>query len=310
MRLTGSMLSDRFLADLEQNTSRLGRLQEQLSTNRRLTRLSDDPVGTIKTLNVRRKLADLDQYQRNIADAKDWLLHSETAVLELNEIVKTAYEKTVQAANGAMGEEERQAVAVLVRQLRDHVVQVSNAARGDTYLFGGFQSTQPPFTTDAAGQVSYQGVPLGTETAAQLIDMQAQVIRFDIGAGLQTVASVNGPTLLGSGDKNLIQVFDRLIASLTSDPPGDLGSRITELQTSQTEILSVAADIGGRMNRLDLVQLRYEQDELNYKTVRSEIEDVDLAETTMQLKMAEAVYSAALAVGARVIQPSLVDFLR
>jgi len=310
MRLTGSMLSDRFLADLQRNTTRLGRLQSQLSTNRRLSRLSDDPVGTIKTLNVRRKLADLEQYQRNIADAKDWLLHSETAVLELNEMVKTAFEKTVQAANGAMGEDERQAVAVQIRQLRDHIVQVGNAARGDSYLFGGFQATEPPFTTDAAGLVSYQGVPLGSESAAQLADMKTQAIRFDIGTGLQTVASINGPELLGTGDRNLIQVFDRLIDSLSMDPAGDLGSRITELQKSQTEILSVAADIGGRMNRLELVQLRYEQDELNYKNVKSDVEDIDLAEATMQLKMSEAVYSAALAIGARVIQPSLVDFLR
>jgi flagellar hook-associated protein 3 FlgL len=64
------------------------------------------------------------------------------------------------------------------------------------------------------------------------------------------------------------------------------------------------------MNRIDLVKNRYEKDLINYETVKSEVEDADLAEVVMNLKMAEAVYQAALAIGDQVIQPSLVDFLK
>jgi len=109
----------------------------------------------------------------------------------------------------------------------------------------------------------------------------------------------------------LFAVFDELITRLESDDSSDqISQSIQKLKQKQVDVLALATDLGGRMNRIDLVKNRYEKDQINYETVKSKVEDADLAEVVMNLKMAEAVYQAALAIGDQVIQPSLVDFLK
>ena len=74
--------------------------------------------------------------------------------------------------------------------------------------------------------------------------------------------------------------------------------------------VTTRAEIGAKMNRLDLTQSRLEDQEINLRSLKSENEDVDIAETIMELRMQESVYQASLASGARVMQPTLLDFLR
>jgi len=75
-------------------------------------------------------------------------------------------------------------------------------------------------------------------------------------------------------------------------------------------VVAVMAELGGRQNRLDLIEDRYGQDVINYTQMISDVEDLDQAEAIMWYSMQEAVYRAALSVGSRVIQPTLMDFLR
>jgi flagellin-like hook-associated protein FlgL len=90
----------------------------------------------------------------------------------------------------------------------------------------------------------------------------------------------------------------------------DLTLLIKLVQDSQNHLLTKVAEIGGRQRRLDLLEARYDTDLINYEQMRSDAEDADMAEVIMNLKMAEVVYQAALSAGARIIQPSLMDFLR
>jgi flagellar hook-associated protein 3 FlgL len=81
------------------------------------------------------------------------------------------------------------------------------------------------------------------------------------------------------------------------------------LQTKQEDMMALTSIVGGRTNRVAIVRERYSLDDLNYTTRISKIEDADMAEAISNLKTAESVYNAALGAGARVIQPSLLDFL-
>jgi len=90
----------------------------------------------------------------------------------------------------------------------------------------------------------------------------------------------------------------------------DLTLLIRFVQDSQNHLLTRVAEIGGRQRRLDLLEARYDTDLINYEQMRSDAEDADMAEVIMNLKMAEVVYQAALSAGARIIQPTLMDFLR
>jgi len=111
--------------------------------------------------------------------------------------------------------------------------------------------------------------------------------------------------------RNLWNVADDLYEKVNSGAPAnEIDVSIRPLQDAQNYLLTKAAEIGGRVRRLEMLEARYEQSMINFERIRSEAEDVDFAETLMHFKMAEAVYQAALSAGARIIQPTLMDFLR
>ncbi len=127
-------------------------------------------------------------------------------------------------------------------------------------------------------------------------------------------------------DLNFFNLDDNLThdgtISLTMEEPGDGeisfdyrvqelgGNNLERLDEMLNRVLTYRSTMGGRVNRLDLNKNRLEDNKLRLETVLSKTEDADIAEEIMELKMQETVQRAALASGARIIQPSLVDFLQ
>ena len=311
MRVTNNMLLNNYLRNLYGNLENMDRIQTQLATNRRITKMSDDPIGVISSMQCRVKLYRIEQYQDNIDQATTWLEQTESSVLELNEIVKSAYEATVHISSDYMTGEDKAATAELIGQLRDHVLTIGNNKAGDKFIFGGYNVTKAPFEVDALGNVLYNGLDLTDSTNPDLLAEGAQVIGYEIGYDISMEVSVPGAKLLGTGEKNIYSVLDNLYNALKNDETaGQISGYIDQLQDCQSHVLSVDAELGGRINRLELVKNRYDEDFINYTGLKSNIEDVDLAEAVMNYKMAEAVYTSALQVGSSIIQPSLLDFLK
>jgi flagellar hook-associated protein 3 FlgL len=156
--------------------------------------------------------------------------------------------------------------------------------------------------------------------------LKSDVLTFDVGTGVEMPVTFNGIDLIlfqssidGNGDpvtppinRNIFDVLNSLHEDTYDGKPASEIGRvyIKQLQQAQNHLLTQVAEVGGRSRRLELLEIRYEQDELNYTQMMSDAEDVDFAEVIMNQKMAEAVYQAALSAGARVIQPTLMDFLR
>lgn len=90
----------------------------------------------------------------------------------------------------------------------------------------------------------------------------------------------------------------------------ELSNKLEQIDTYMDSILVARAEIGAKVNRINLVQNRIQDNIINFKELQSNLEDADMAEVTMELMNEENVYQASLAVGARIIQPTLLDFLR
>ncbi len=108
----------------------------------------------------------------------------------------------------------------------------------------------------------------------------------------------------------MIQVFDDLIKDLNDGNTGGISNALNRLDIHFNNINAVRAEIGVKTNRLELTLNRIEDDTLNLKELLSKNEDADIAEVIMNLKMQENVYQASLSGGAKIIQPTLMDFLR
>jgi flagellar hook-associated protein 3 FlgL len=305
------MMMTNFMGNINRNMSLMEKYQSQLSSGRRMQRLSDDPIGIMSTLNAREKLSRLDMYNTSIEDAKSWLTQTETSLKDMNDVVTQVYQNTIYAAGGTMTTTDTQAVSELVKQLRQHITQLGNSTYGGRYIFGGYNTTSAPFQTDVSGTLLYNNVDLVTAPAAQTDALNAQIIRYSTGTNVTTDVSITGVDLMGTGADNIDKILSDLADALDSGASTDvLEPFVGKLQSKQQDVLSMLADIGGRANRLEMMSNANSDNEINYTEVLSKVEDIDQAQVTMDFKMAEAVYRSALEVGARVIQPSLLDFLR
>ncbi len=319
MRITNQMISNNYMVDLNRSMNRMDKLYQEMTSGKKISKLSDDPVGMINSLAARSKLARLDIYDSNITTCRAWLTDTETAMSDLNDTLKTAYEQAVDASSGTKGPAEKKAIASYIAQLIDHAVGVGNSSFGDKYIFAGYNTTEKPFAFDmATGVLTYNGkdvnsmLPLDDSTPDADRDAESgQAMKFEIGFGVTMEANVTGLQLFGSGPDNTVANLYGLYQSLMNDEgTSQIMQWGAKLQSSQQDTLSNMADVGGRQNRLDLITNRYDAERINYRQMQSDAEDVDEEEVIMYFKMAEAVYQAALAAGSRIIQPTLMDYLR
>lgn len=265
---------------------------QKLATGKRIQYPSDDPVALEATMRLGTMVSQLGQYQKNVRDAEAWLNLTESSFAQIGEGVHRARALSINAANGTLAEGDRADVAKEVAQIREDIFSIGNTRFGDRYIFGGTKTQSEPFINN--GTHSYVGAT-GDQT-----------ISYEIGPGITLQVGVNG-------DEAILPVLDALstleTALINNDTQG-IDHALGRLDDAFGNLLRWRSEVGARMSRLELTEDRYAQDVLNVKALISDKEDVDYAETIMRLKEEESVYRAALATGARIIQPTLLDFLR
>ncbi len=311
MRITSNMMTKDFLKNLNTNLTSLAKSQRQIATGKVMTRLSDDPVRLISSLQCRAKLSKLEHYKNALGAATDWLDQTESSVSELNDIVKTAYETAVRMSNDFLSSDDKQAAAALIGQLRDHALMLANSQSSDKYIFGGYNVDKKPFTVDGSGNILYNGVDLTDAADPDLIDMASQNIEYEIGYDSTMKISITGAEFLGMGEDNLYTVLNNFYNALQSDANADeIGVFVEKLAGAQTRTLTTQSKVGGMVNRLELLQNRYEHETLTYKERKSNLEDIDIAEAYLNYSLAQTVYNASLQVGTEIIQRTILDYIR
>ena len=347
MRITNGMMQMTYMSDLQNNLKRLYNAQMQQSSGKRIQRLSDDPVGLIQGLSARQQISRIEQFQRNITDARRWMDAAENSMSEMSDLAKDAYELAIYAGSDTVPDAERMnSMAPKARALLEQLVSVVNNTTSDDYTFGGFNfKNEPPLTRAAAdgtnavlgvdgnplldeegnqifikeGDWLYNGVPLSAyHNNANLEAMRERnTLEFQIGFNLNMPVTMTAPEIMvyqGSDDnqrKNFVAELEKFCVALESGCSAkEAEDFIQRLQDAQSHIDSAVSEMGGRSNRVDMMEDRYSKDDLMYTTVKSTLEDIDIAEAIMNFSMTSAVYNASLMLGPRVIQPTLMDYLR
>jgi len=296
-RVTQTMLNTQLLRNLSGNLGRMERIQNQLATGRRINQPSDDPVGMTYALRYRSELSANEQYLRNVDAAVSWLEFTDSVLNQAGNILQRVRELAVQGANGTNPDSAMQAIRAEVEQLRRQMLDVANSTLNGKYIFNGQQTDRPPYPdpTTAAGQAT-----------------DGFQIRYEVGPGIELPVNVTGNEIFGvPGDAdNLFKVLDDLVTALGNIDYAGVNQAIGLLDSRMDKMLSARAEIGARSNRVELMQARLQELGANLTALQSKTEDADIARLITDLKTAESVYQASLATGARLIRPSLIDFLR
>lgn len=300
LRVTQGMIVARSLSDLNRQTRRLLELQEQLATGLKVNSPSDDPLAARRAVNIRSVIAKQEQYITNISSAGPLLAESGTSLQTVVSVLQRANELTLQGANGTSSQTQMNALAIEVNQLIEATLTEANHQTNGRYVFGGTRTLDAPFvaTRDAEGQitaVTYQG--------------NDEAIEIGVTDGISVQINETGQHAFLSGQNVFQTIIDIRDNLLSGDKTSLQTDRLTELGDAQDQLLISMAAMGATQNRLETLTTNTEASVDQLRVTLSDNIDADYAETVVNLNAQSNAYRAALEAAARVIQPSLLDFI-
>jgi flagellar hook-associated protein 3 FlgL len=275
--------------NLFRQAEQLANKQETMASGKRINRPSDDPLGYGKVLDYRKTLTSLGQYDRNIQNAKNRTEFIETTLEGVEELMVDAKNWAVnQFASASM---DREAAITSVQNIREQMVQMSNSKMGNVYVFAGFQTLTPPFASDGTynGDNGYYSV-----MTADNMEMQVEA---------------DGSRIF-QGAEDVFDALDQLIVGLQTDDVALIHDQIDRFEQAQDQVQMVRAESGAKYQQLQLVEQQTAKLKLTFEEMMDSTEKANIEETVIDFNNQELAYELALNAAAKIIQPTLMDFLR
>ncbi|MBD1381391.1 flagellar hook-associated protein FlgL [Metabacillus arenae] len=299
MRVTQGMLANNAMRNLSRSYQMLGKYQDQMNTGKKIQRPSDDPVVAMKGMFYRTNLTEIEQYKRNLTESYQWMENSEGGIEHAQQVVHRVRELLVQAKNGTNSPEDLKSIEVEINQLKEDLIGVANTQVAGRYIFNGTKTDQPAISKNSDGSYTYH--------------FESSDFMVEVSKGVQLKSNVDGLNAFGekleSGD-NLFETLEKIQAALNSGNMSGSEDFLNDINAHFDTMNAERSELGARYNRLELIEDRLSNQEITANKTLSENEDADIEKVIMNLTIQESLHRASLAVGSRLIQPTLMDFLR
>lgn len=299
MRVSNKTVFDTARFNLANLTDDLNRASMVVSTQNRLLKLSDDPVGLTQVLSLRSSFSNIEQMGRSIALGKSWLASSESAQTSVQNLVSDTKALCVQMASATTGAAQRRSAAESVENNLKEIVALANTNVNGRYIFAGSETDSTAFTLNADNSVTYNG---DNNPFTVKIGRNASV---EIGGDGQAVFQPSGA---GASD-DIFVIMKDLITALQGNDIGGIQTAMTNLDTFFDHNSAQISDVGSKMIRMEIKANVFQDLEISTKERLSEIEEPDMVEAILELKAKEFAYQAALASTSKVLQLSLVNYM-
>jgi flagellar hook-associated protein 3 FlgL len=301
-RITPEMIQSATLSSIDQSLEAVQRSSEELSSGKKILQASDNPVGTSNIINLDYEIEGLSSYANGIGNGLGWLQTATGAMGNIGEILQRVRELLVEGSNGTTSEENLRSFGVEVTHLTEAVKQDANTQYGGQYLFAGTATSTKPYNPGLEDE--YQG-------------NEEQVLRA-IGPGSTVNVAMNLSGVLGSGpgaaDGKLLDVLRTIAGDLTEATPEARkrlgGVDLKNLETNIEGLDNLQAAAGAATDQLKTAEARIEAVQATLTQALSNVQDANIAEVSIAYSSEQAAYSAALRVGATIIQESLLNFLQ
>lgn len=290
-RITSQMLTTAAQRNLAHSQAALARLQEQGSSGTKLAKPSDDPAATASALEVRSAQRAREVHERNANDALGWLGTVDTALGQSTDILRRVRDLTLQGSNqGVMSAESREALAVEIDALKDALLQQANTQYLGRSVFAANSLAGSAYAPD----YTYSGV------AGTSLDRR-------IGPDSNVTVDGDGVAAFGQGATSVFALLDGISADLRAGTA--VSGRVSQIDTAMSAISTQRSIAGSRYAQVERGKdlLAMSKNELEAR--RAGLEDADLGQIIIDLKMQEVAYQAALSVTARAVPPTLLEFL-
>lgn len=290
-RVTTQTMTQAAMRNLQGGLGDLAKLQAQATSQRAFAAPSDDPSAAATTIELHAAQRRTAQYARNVDDGLAWVTTVDSALTSATKLLGRVRDLTVQGANtGVLDATAREAIAVELEGLRGGMLALANTTYLGRSVFAGTSDT----AAFSAGY-AFSGAD-GAEVRRRLSD--GETVRVD----------ADGGEVFGAGAASVFALIDTIVADLRSDT--NVGPRLGEIDARLQTMLGAQGAVGARQLQIERAKEATLDSSVSLEARRAAVEDVDTVEVFVRLQAQELVYKSALAVTSRVMQPTLMDFLR
>ena len=292
MRVTEPMALRDFLRDISGARDAMLDAQNKVSSGRRIQRPSDNPRDMSDILRLHADRSEAEQYERNLEFGRSRLEFTDTALEGLQNMVERVRFLALSAigstANGDSFSTEAEG-------LRDQILGTVNTTFQGRFIFAGSAGDKLPFEKDAAGVVTYKG--------------NADVVKVQVGRATKLQALLSGDDLFGTGN-DVFKAISDLVTAMKSGVKSDIDAKLKPVEAAWDGISVSRTRAGNLINVADSISAEMGALSLARETNLVDLESADLTQTLTEFQSYQSALQSTLAVGARISQLSLLDYLR
>lgn len=301
MRVTNRSMASQYLRNLNRQTSKVQKFQDQLSSLKEVSRPSDDPLAVSKIIDLNDSIIQNENYLDTINDAIDWTNVQDASLGQASNSLANIRILIQSAATDTMAPEDRQAVKSNILGEMDSFMDSLNTNFGGRYVFSGQNTTTKPFDIDATDGLTYTS-------------RNKNNLPREVSPGVTVDLLTDGSKLLDfDGEDGVFEIgtfFNKVLAAIDANDTEALSGRLLKnADEAFGNIVDKRADIGAVFNRLESAKGRNETENINLYSMRSNKQDIDLAEKFMEYTMEMTAYNASLQMGTRILQTNILNYL-
>lgn len=324
MRITNASMVRSHLYDTQNNLTNMSKINQQISTGKVINTVSDDPHKAIKIMNMNNEIKYNEKYNSNIDETVGWMNTTDSALESVGNLLGELKDSIIKVGNGTYSQNDMKSLNADINEKIKQLADTLNSTYGGKYLFGGTNVDDAPikvienpdgsvkleFSTDKNGQV----LPNTDDLKA---DISSGVsIDYNVSVGeLFNITDENGNTI------NLLDEINNLSTLINKAANGNeqefakakeeiLNNTQDKIDKLFDHVVNERTSLGVRVSTAEKIKEFNDENILNMKSILSQDQDTDVVEKFIELKSAEMIYQTSIQVGAKLIQPTILDYMR
>lgn len=311
MRITNSSMMSSYLKDMQKNLQSMNKLNTQLNTGKVISKVSDDPYEAIKILNLQNEISDVEKYNSNADEVLGWLDVTDESLDRIGSLT-TDIRTLLVSIQGTYGPDEIKATQTEINEKIKQIGEALNTTYAGKFIFGGSITDEQPIEITEENGVAK--LVINNANDKRLND--SLVVEISDGISLEHNLTLNQITATAgkeTGKTNGLEILNGIVSTLNQNNPvneEELKKLRGDLDTYLSDILNNRALVGGKSNTVSAIKDSNDENILEMKGSYSMMQDVDFAEYFMELQEAQMMYTASLQVGSKLLQSTLLDYMR
>jgi len=296
MRVNPDMISN-ILAYLAQSQATLNTALGEVSTGKRVSVPSDDPAASAQMVGNTVEMANVDQYTQNASSVLSMVQTADSALSSVVSALTQAVSLGTEGANGTSNASNQQAIAQQVQGILSGVISQANTSYNGVYLFGGTETTTPPFVADPTSSTGYTYKGNGDSNSVA------------VGDNMSLQVNLPGSQIFTNSSASVIGSLGSLVTALNSGNTADIETATNAVSAALSSVSQQRVFYGNAESQLNAQETYLQKETVTLTSQQNSLIGVDEAQAATMLAQAETANSAALAAAAKVIPMSLMNYL-